>query len=185
MHNVLTFNKIWKQRLIGIGTYQVSTCLNYGLTGVMSRCVGIKRDLRLNKLETYASYYNLNFRSYIGQHGDSYDRFLIRMNEMSESINIISQVINKLSLFNSVSHLNQYKTPNINSKLQILPHFLLNFTKKNQWLSYNYKNQYNSMESLIKHFKFWILNFFVTMKFPTRRPIINKFTRMFVKNLPW
>ena len=161
MHNVLTFNKIWKQRLIGIGTYQVSTCLDYGLTGVMSRCVGIKRDLRLNKLETYASYYNLNFRSYIGQHGDSYDRFLIRMNEMSESINIISQVINKLSLFNSVSHLNKYKTPNINSKLQILPHFLLNFTKKNQWLSYNYKNQYNSMESLIKHFKFWSEGFVV------------------------
>ena len=127
----------------------------------MSRCVGIKRDLRLNKLETYASYYNLNFRSYIGQHGDSYDRFLIRMNEMSESINIISQVINKLSLFNSVSHLNKYKTPNINSKLQILPHFLLNFTKKNQWLSYNYKNQYNSMESLIKHFKFWSEGFVV------------------------
>jgi NADH:ubiquinone oxidoreductase subunit D len=98
----------------------------------MSRSVGIKRDLRLNKLETYASYYNLNFRGYIGQHGDSYDRFLIRMNEMSESINIISQTINKLSLFNSVSYLNQYKAPNINTKLQILPHFLLNFTKKNQ-----------------------------------------------------
>ena len=54
------------------------------------------------------------------------------MNEMSESINIISQTINKLSLFNSISYLNQYKTPNINSKLQILPHLLLNFTKKNQ-----------------------------------------------------
>jgi NADH-quinone oxidoreductase subunit D len=37
----------------------------------------------------------------------------------------------------------------------------LNFTKKNQWLSYNYKNQYNSMESLIKHFKFWSEGFVV------------------------
>lgn len=101
MHNVLTYNKIWKQRLVGIGTLSLKACLDYGMTGVQSRSVGIKRDLRLSKTETYANYYNLNFRSYIGQHGDSYDRFLIRMNEMSESINIINQCIQKLSLFNS------------------------------------------------------------------------------------
>ena len=99
MHNVLTYNKIWKQRLIGIGTYSIQTCLDYGLTGVMSRSVGIKRDLRLNKLETYSNYYYLNFRSYLGQHGDCYDRFLIRMNEMAESQNLISQVINKMNRF--------------------------------------------------------------------------------------
>ena len=64
----------------------------------MSRSAGIKRDLRQSKLETYANYYFLNFRSYIGQHGDAYDRFLIRMNEMSESVNIMNQVINKISL---------------------------------------------------------------------------------------
>src|ERR1700712_1950666 len=71
-------------------------CINYGLTGVMSRSTGIKRDLRLDKLETYANYYYLNFRSFIGQNGDCYDRFLIRMNEMSESLNIMNQVIQKL-----------------------------------------------------------------------------------------
>ena len=91
MHNVLTYNKIWKQRLINIGTYSVQTCLDYGLTGVMSRSVGMKRDLRLSRLDNYANYYYLNFRSYIGQNGDCYDRFLIRMNEMCESLNIINQ----------------------------------------------------------------------------------------------
>ncbi len=101
MHNVLTYNKIWKQRLVNIGTYSYQTCLDYGLTGVLSRSVGIKRDIRLSKLETYANYYFLNFRSYIGQHGDSYDRFLIRMNEMAESLNIINQVINRFSHVNS------------------------------------------------------------------------------------
>jgi NADH:ubiquinone oxidoreductase subunit D len=61
----------------------------------MARSVGIKKDLRLDKLETYANYFFLNFRSYLGQNGDSYDRFLIRMNEMVESLNIISQILNK------------------------------------------------------------------------------------------
>jgi len=97
MHNVLTYNKIWKQRLVNVGTYSYKTCLDYGLTGVMARCTGIKRDIRLDEMETYANYYYLNFRSYVGQHGDSYDRFLIRMNEMTESLNIKNQIINKLS----------------------------------------------------------------------------------------
>jgi NADH:ubiquinone oxidoreductase subunit D len=66
----------------------------------MSRSVGIKRDLRLNKLETYGNYYYLNFRSFLGQHGDSYDRFLIRMNEMVESLNICNQIIYKITKFN-------------------------------------------------------------------------------------
>jgi NADH:ubiquinone oxidoreductase subunit D len=91
----------------------------------MARSVGLKRDLRLNKLETYANYYSLNFRSYIGQHGDSYDRFLIRMNEMSESINIMNQVINKLILFKKSK-----KTSTHNSNLDILPQYFLEYTKK-------------------------------------------------------
>jgi len=96
IHNTLTYNKIWKQRLVNVGIYSYEMCVNYGLTGVMSRCTGLKRDLRLDKLETYANYYYLNFRSFIGQNGDSYDRFLIRMNEMTESLNIMNQVIYKL-----------------------------------------------------------------------------------------
>jgi NADH:ubiquinone oxidoreductase subunit D len=68
----------------------------------MSRSVGIKRDIRISKLETYANYYYLNFRSYIGTHGDCYDRFLLRMGEMCESVNITTQVITKLSKFNKV-----------------------------------------------------------------------------------
>jgi NADH:ubiquinone oxidoreductase subunit D len=92
----------------------------------MSRSVGIKRDLRQSKLETYANYYYLNFRSYIGQHGDCYDRFLIRMNEMSESLNIINQVINKISLFNHISNTNQQNK--FNSYTSVLPHNILNYT---------------------------------------------------------
>lgn len=148
MHNVLTYNKIWKQRLVNIGVYNFQTSVNYGLTGVMARCVGIKRDLRLMKLETYASYYYLNFRSYLGQHGDSFDRFLIRMNEMCESLNIINQSVNKVI----------FKTPNnekINQSSNILPHNILNYLNKNSWNNQINKNSYNSMENLIHHFKYW------------------------------
>jgi NADH:ubiquinone oxidoreductase 49 kD subunit 7 len=148
IHNTLTYNKIWKQRLINVGTYSHETCINYGLTGVMSRSIGIKRDLRLDKLETYANYYYLNFRSFIGQNGDSYDRFLIRMNEMTESLNIINQVINKIT-----KHKIQKKK--IKSTSNINPHQILRFINPKHLNQNNYKNEYISMEQLIKHFKYW------------------------------
>jgi NADH:ubiquinone oxidoreductase subunit D len=85
----------------------------------MARCTGIKRDIRLDEMETYANYYYLNFRGYIGQHGDSYDRFLIRMNEMTESLNIINQVINKLN--KKKTKITKKKKTNIN------PHNLLQY----------------------------------------------------------
>lgn len=144
IHNTLTYNKIWKQRLINVGSYSYEMCINYGLTGVMSRSTGIKRDLRLDKLETYANYYYLNFRSYIGQNGDSYDRFLIRMNEMSESINIINQVISKVTKIKSKS-----KKHNSN------PHQILKYLNLKFWNKHNNKNEYVSMEKLIQHFKYW------------------------------
>jgi NADH:ubiquinone oxidoreductase subunit D len=155
MHNVLTYNKIWKQRLVNIGTISMSNCFEYGLTGILTRSVGIKRDLRLSKLETYANYYNLNFRSYIGQHGDCYDRFLIRMNEMAESINIINQCINKISMFN------QNKKNKKLKKTNILPHNLLKFILKKNNNQITNKNNYNSMENLINHFKYWSEGFVV------------------------
>jgi NADH-quinone oxidoreductase subunit D len=71
--------------------------LKYGLTGVMGRCTGLKRDLRLSKIETYSNYYYLNFRTFLGKFGDSYDRYLIRMAEMVESLNICNQILNKMT----------------------------------------------------------------------------------------
>jgi NADH dehydrogenase (ubiquinone) Fe-S protein 2 len=154
IHNTLTYNKIWKQRLINVGTYSHETCINYGLTGVMSRSIGIKRDLRLDKLETYANYYYLNFRSFVGQNGDSYDRFLIRMNEMTESLNIINQVINKIT-----KHKIQKKQ--IKKPTNINPHQILKFINPKHLNQNNYKNEYISMEQLIKHFKYWSEGFTV------------------------
>ena len=151
------------KKLVNIGTYSYQTCLDYGLTGVMARSAGIKRDLRLSKLETYANYYYLNFRSYIGQHGDSYDRFLIRMNEMSESLNIITQVIHNITKFNKIK-LNK-KTTNFSSYTTINPHSLLKYIYPRSFNQANYKNNYNSMENLINHFKYWSEGFVVNTGF--------------------
>lgn len=67
------------------------------MSGVLARSAGLLRDLRLSYFETYANYYYLNIRSFIGRNGDCYDRYLIRMREMVESLNIISQVVNNLT----------------------------------------------------------------------------------------
>jgi len=148
IHNVLTYNKIWKQRLVNIGVYSYQTCFDYGLTGVMSRCTGLKRDIRLDRTETYANYYYLNFRSYIGQHGDSFDRFLIRMNEMTESLNIINQVIAKLTK-------KKRKPIEKNKKSNTHSHKLLQYLDNKKWNHLNNKSSYTSMEQLINHFKYW------------------------------
>lgn len=62
----------------------------------MARCVGIKRDVRLSRMDSYSSYNSILFKSYLTLNGDSYDRFLLRMFEMGESLNIANQSINRL-----------------------------------------------------------------------------------------
>jgi NADH:ubiquinone oxidoreductase subunit D len=95
----------------------------------MARCTGLKRDIRLDKMETYANYYYLNFRSFTGQKGDSYDRFLIRMNEMSESLNIINQVIGNIIKYNSPEILKKKTDKEIITRnlSNINPHAILKY----------------------------------------------------------
>lgn len=142
MHNALTYNKIWKQRLVNIGAYSYKLCYDYGLTGVMARSTGIKRDLRMMKMETYANYYHLNFRAYTGQNGDSYDRYLIRMNEMVESLYIVSQILFKLS-------------SKVDDKATMRPAALLGQLYPKAAVKQLKKHEYASMERLIGHFKYW------------------------------
>lgn len=142
----LLMSNIWRQRLTGVGYLNSSSAILWGLTGVLSRSSGLKRDIRLSFFETYANYYYLTIRSFIGYNGDCYDRYLIRMREMVESVHIIIQIINKLnlnkknlrtknSLFTYLNYLN-------NTKIKPL--------KKNTLLSW-----YVNMEDLINHFKYF------------------------------
>ena len=144
MHNVLTYNKIWKQRLVNIGVLTYEDCRNYGLTGVMARSAGLKRDLRLAKKNTYAMYDIIEIKSYCGNHGDSYDRFLIRMLEMGESLNIINKTCN--SLLNKTFNKDEYQYTSL---------FMSKFIYNNK------QRQYSSMEDLISHFVNWHSGFAV------------------------
>ncbi|MDU0810756.1 MAG: NADH-quinone oxidoreductase subunit D [Burkholderia sp.] len=86
---LLTDNRIWKQRLVGIGVVSPERALQLGFTGPMIRGSGIAWDLR--KKQPYEVYNNLDFDIPIGLSGDCYDRYLVRIEEMRQSIRIAKQ----------------------------------------------------------------------------------------------
>ena len=92
---ILTENRIWRNRLLNIGSYSYREVQNYGLSGVMARCTGLKRDIRFNRLTTYGNYFFSNSRSFITYNGDSLDRYFLRMQEMFESMLIITKTISR------------------------------------------------------------------------------------------
>ena len=85
----MTNNRIWKNRLIGIGKVTAQQAIAYGFSGPMIRGSGIKWDLR--KESPYDAYDKVDFDIAVGSNGDSYDRYLIRVNEMRQSLRIIDQ----------------------------------------------------------------------------------------------
>lgn len=88
---LLTDNRIWKQRTVGIGVVSPERAIALGFTGPMLRGSGIAWDLR--KKQPYAAYESMNFDIPIGSNGDSYDRYLVRVQEMRESNKIIEQCV--------------------------------------------------------------------------------------------
>jgi NADH dehydrogenase (ubiquinone) Fe-S protein 2 len=94
IEELLTGNRIWNQRLRNIGVVSKEQAETFGFSGVMARGCGISNDLRKN--QPYEVYEKLDFIIPVGQNGDCFDRYLIRMEEMRESLKIIYEVINKL-----------------------------------------------------------------------------------------
>ena len=88
---LLTDNRIWKQRTVGIGVVDPDRAVALGMTGPMLRGSGVEWDLR--KKQPYETYSKLDFKIPIGKEGDCYDRYLVRMEEMRESNKIIKQCI--------------------------------------------------------------------------------------------
>ncbi len=89
--NLLSDNRIWKQRTVGVGVVSAERALNLGFTGVMLRGSGVEWDLR--KKQPYEVYAELGFDIPVGVNGDCYDRYLCRIAEMRESNNIIKQCV--------------------------------------------------------------------------------------------
>jgi len=91
IEEMLTNNRIWKERLIDIGIVSSKKAIDWGFSGVMLRGSGLPWDLR--KTQSYEIYSELDFSIPVGSGGDCYDRYLVRVEEMRQSLRIIQQVI--------------------------------------------------------------------------------------------
>ena len=94
LESLLTENRIFKQRMVEVGIVSKAQALDWGFSGPMIRGSGLAWDLR--KSQPYEVYGELDFDVPIGKNGDSYDRYLIRVEEMRQSIRLINQCIEKM-----------------------------------------------------------------------------------------
>ena len=91
---ILTQNRIWLDRTRGVGVISAKEAVEYGLSGPPLRGSGVAYDLR--KLRPYGGYEQFDFEVPVGEHGDTYDRYLVRLEEMRQSRRIIQQVLDRL-----------------------------------------------------------------------------------------
>lgn len=98
INELLTPNRIWCERLMNVGIVNEEDAFDYGFSGVMLRGSGISWDLRL--VDAYDDYNTYNFHIPVGHYGDCFDRYLIRIDEMYESLFIMSQCLDKLIYLN-------------------------------------------------------------------------------------
>ena len=126
--NLLTDNRIWKQRTVDIGVVTKEQALAWGFSGPMLRGSGVAWDLR--KSQPYEVYADLDFGIPIGKNGDCWDRYLVRMEEMRQSLKIIKQCVEKMP-----------KGPVVTGDPKIAP-------PKREVMKH-------SMEALIAHFKLY------------------------------
>jgi NADH dehydrogenase (ubiquinone) Fe-S protein 2 len=122
----LTYNRIWRQRLMGVGTIDADYAVSNSFSGVMARSCGLPFDLRKNY--SYEIYRNIDFVSLLGVRGDSYDRYILRVEEMRQSCMIILHCLNNI------------------------PYGDYNVFQKKASLQNNY------MEAIINHFKYYFEN---------------------------
>jgi NADH dehydrogenase (ubiquinone) Fe-S protein 2 len=134
MEEMLTANRIWKQRLVDIGVVTANQALDWGFSGVMLRASGIAWDLR--KTQPYDIYHTMKFDVPVGTRGDCYDRYLIRIEEMRQSLRIIMQCLNEMPQ-GMIKGDHRKVTPPSRSQLK------------------------QSMESLIHHFQLYTRGFVV------------------------
>jgi len=132
--DMLSSNRIWKQRLINIGIVNIKDVLDWGFSGVMVRGSGLLWDIRL--VEPYDNYNLFKFSVPIGIYGDCYDRYMIRVEEMRQSSFIILQSLNLIKILNDM-----------NDRSFIIDDFKI-APPSRALMKY-------SMEALIHHFKYY------------------------------
>lgn len=134
LEGLLTNNRIFKQRLVDIGIVSAEEAMDWGFTGPMLRASGVPWDLR--KAQPYLVYDRMDFDIPVGKNGDCYDRYLVRVEEMRQSLKIIRQCLKEMP-----------QGPHVIDDRKITP------PKR--------KDMKHSMEALIHHFKLYTEGFHI------------------------
>ena len=92
---LLTKNRIWINRTRGVGVLSAEDAIAYGVTGPVLRGSGVKWDIR--KVQPYEAYDKVEFDVPTGEHGDTYDRYIVRIQEMRQSVRIVRQCVERLA----------------------------------------------------------------------------------------
>lgn len=135
LDKLLTTNKIWMDRTVNVGVFSKEQALAYSFTGPCARASNINIDLRRDMPDPLLKYDAVEFDVPIGKNGDVYDRYLIRMEEMRQSVRILRQLADKCPKTGPIW---------VDDKRVVIP-------PKDR--------VYNSMESMIHHFKFFMEGF--------------------------
>ena len=132
MDRLLTGNKIWKQRTVGVGVFNKEQCMAYSFSGPNARAAGIDADLRRDQPSMF--YKDVEFDVPIAQNGDVFDRYAVRLAEIRQSLNVLAQIADKMKKGPIWSEDKRVRIP---EKAVV----------------------HNTMEGLIHHFKFFMTGF--------------------------
>ena len=135
MEGLLTENRIFKQRSVDIGVISAAEAMDWGMTGPMLRASGVAWDLR--KQQPYDVYDRMDFKIPVGTNGDCYDRYLVRVLEMRESLKIIQQCLKQMPKTGDVHNQDNRYSPPKRGEMK------------------------HSMEALIQHFKLYTEGFHI------------------------
>lgn len=173
IRGLLDKNKIFLNRTRDIAVVSPDTAVNYGWTGPCLRSTGVYYDVR--KFYPYSMYDQMEFEVPLGKKGDNYDRYMVRMNEMEQSLRIVEQAMGKISKPSSTSRvmadglepkeaIKSSRTQKTEEKIKLSPN--LDGSEKDKYPEILDQNSasivppkedtYTSIEGLIRHFKFFM-----------------------------
>ncbi len=173
VRGLLDKNKIWIDRTRNVAVIPPEMAINYGFTGPCLRASGVKYDVR--KAHPYLVYDKIDFEIPLGTKGDNYDRYMVRMNEMDQSIRIVEQAMEQIPKASAPDHsrskgikpaeaIKQSRQKSVKRKIELSPNLKGSEKGKYKDILSDCKNccvppkedTYTNIEGLISHFKFFM-----------------------------
>ena len=171
VHGLMDKNKIWLNRTRDVAVVSPEMAINYGWTGPCLRSTGVNFDLR--KANPYSSYDHFDFEVPLGDRGDNYDRYMVRMSEMEQSMRIIEQAKDKMPEASAkvmakgmepVQAIKESRKRRVEENIELSPNlegsekarYTDILSSGNKYYVPPKEDTYTSIEGLITHFKFFM-----------------------------